>query len=199
MGEYLELDGEAPRRPAAVIEQFAKENLKRLRTGKIAGSPWMVATAREALSEVCNHLAASRIDLPELQQRFRTNSICPRRHPRSRHAAASCGRRKARSLSSESCSVDRGASLIQNVALEGCSRQTDFDEDQFVGSYPYLPHLIDLSMDIMAGLQLHPHAPIHLGGGNRTIVKQSFEMLFVGPDPAGRSARRRAGQHRQDL
>ena len=54
---------------------------------------------------------------------------------------------------------DRGASLIQNVKLERCSRRTEFDEDQFVRFYPYLPHLIDLSIDIVAGIRLHPNAP----------------------------------------
>jgi hypothetical protein len=72
---------------------------------------------------------------------------------------------------------DHGAALLQNVKLEPSSRHTDFDEDQFVRYYPYLPHLIDLSIDILAGIRLHPNAPKHLGGGNSSIVRQSFDML----------------------
>jgi hypothetical protein len=69
---------------------------------------------------------------------------------------------------------DRGASLIQNVKLEQCSRRTEFDEDQFVQLYPYLPHLIDLSIEVMAGIRLDPNAH---RGANRTIIKQCFEMI----------------------
>ena len=29
----------------------------------------------------------------------------------------------------------------------------------------------------MTGIRLQPNAPKHLGGSNRTIIKQSFEML----------------------
>jgi hypothetical protein len=72
---------------------------------------------------------------------------------------------------------DCGASLLENVKLERCSRRTEFDEDQFVRCYPYLPHLMDLSTDIMAGIRLHPNAPKHAGGDNHTLVKQAFEML----------------------
>jgi hypothetical protein len=61
---------------------------------------------------------------------------------------------------------DKGASLMQSVRLERCSRRTEFDEDQFVQFYPYLPHLLDLSIDIMAGIRL-----------NRNIVRQCWEML----------------------
>lgn len=178
MGEYLELNGQRFQDLAAVIEQFAKENLKRLRTGKIAGSSWMVATAREALSEVCNHLAASGIHLPELQQLFQNQFDLSSADIREVVACRVLRKKESQEPVLRKLFVDCGASLMQNIALEGCSRQTDFDENQFVGFYPYLPHLVELSMEIVAGLHLRPHAPIHLGGGNRTILKQSFEMLF---------------------
>lgn len=72
---------------------------------------------------------------------------------------------------------NRGASLIQNVKLQRSSRRTEFDEDQFVRFYPYLPHLIDLSVDIVAGVRLHPSALKPPSDGNRTMIEQTFEML----------------------
>ena len=117
------------------------------------------------------------IDLPKLQDRFKhqidlspagIREVATRRVLRKKESQESILRKLFR---------DRGASLIQNVKLERCSRRTEFDEDQFVRFYPYLPHLIDLSIDIVAGIRPHPNAPKHLGGGNRTIIKQSFEML----------------------
>ena len=71
---------------------------------------------------------------------------------------------------------DFGASLMQNVRLERCSRRTEFDEDRFVRFYPYLPHLIDLSIDIMAGIRIHPNARGQFAGAD-AIVKQVLEML----------------------
>jgi hypothetical protein len=178
MGEYLELNGQRFQDLAAVIEQFAKENLRRLRTGKIAGSSWMVATARESLSEVCSHLAASGIYLPELQELFQNQFALSSADIREVVARRVLRKKESQEPVLRKLFSDCGASLMQNIALEGCSRQTDFDENQFVGFYPYLPHLIELSMEVVTGLHLRPNAPIHLGGGNRTILKQSLEMLF---------------------
>ena len=71
----------------------------------------------------------------------------------------------------------KGANLLQNVKLERSSLPTEFDEDEFVRFYPYLPHLVELSIRVMTGIRLQPNAPKHLGGSNRTIIKQSFVML----------------------
>jgi hypothetical protein len=93
-------------------------------------------------------------------------------------AAARCVLRKKQSQESilREMFRDRGASLMQNVKLERCSRRTEFDEDRFVRYYPYLPHLMDLSMDIMAGIRRHPNAPKHTAA-DCSMVKQVFEML----------------------
>lgn len=72
---------------------------------------------------------------------------------------------------------DRGAALMQNASLEHCSRRTEFNEDQFVRYYPYLPYLFDFSIEVLAGIQLQPNAPKYVDSNNRTIVKQCFEML----------------------
>jgi hypothetical protein len=159
MGQYVALDGERLENLRAVVEQFGKESLERLKAGKIPGPAWIIVTAQEKLQEVYNYLAASRIDLPKLQDRFKhqidlssagIREVATRRVLRKKESQESILRKLFR---------DRGASLIQNVKLERCSRRTEFDEDQFVRFYPYLPHLIDLSIDIVAGIRLHPNAP----------------------------------------
>jgi hypothetical protein len=50
-------------------------------------------------------------------------------------------------------------------------------EQDFIQFYPYLPHFVELSIEIMSGIRLQPGAPKHLGGSNRTIIKQAHEML----------------------
>ena len=42
-----------------------------------------------------------------------------------------------------------------------------------------LKHFIDLSIDIMSGIRIQPGAPRHLGGSNRTIIKQAFDPSAV--------------------
>jgi hypothetical protein len=177
MGQYVARSAERLENLRAVVEQFGKESLKRLKAGKIPGPAWIIVTAQEKLQEVYNYLATGRIDLPKLQDRFKhqidlspedISQVATQRVLRKKKDKESILRQLFK---------DCGPNLIQNVKLEHSARRTDFSEDQFVQFYPYLPHLIDLSIHIMTGIRLQPNAPKHLGGSNRTIIKQSFEML----------------------
>ena len=67
--------------------------------------------------------------------------------------------------------------LSSACRLERTARRSDVSEADFVQFYPYLPHYIELSIDIMSGIRLQPGAPKHLGGSNRTMIKQAYEML----------------------
>jgi hypothetical protein len=175
--QYVAPGGERLETLCAVVEQFGKESLERLKAGRIPGPAWMIVTAQEKLQDVYNRLGAGRIDLPKLQDRFKhqidlssagIREVAARRVLRKKESQEPMLRKLFR---------ERGASLMRNVRLERCSRRTEFDEDQFIRFYPYLPHLVDLSIDIMAGIRLHPNAPGDVEGSNRTIVKQCFEML----------------------
>ena len=177
MGQYVALGGDRLENLRAVVEQFGKESLERLKAGRIPGPAWIIVTAQEKLQEVYNRLASGDIPQAKLQDRFKhqidlspagIREVATRRVLRKKGSQESILRKLFR---------DRGAALNQNIKLEWCSRRTEFDEDQFVQFYPYLPHLIDLSIDIAAGMGPYPNAPKHLDGGNRTIIKQSFEML----------------------
>lgn len=177
MGQYVARSGERLENLRAVVEQFGKESLSRLKARTIPGPAWMIVTAQEKLQDVYNYLATGRIDLPKLQDRFKyqidlspadIREVATRRVLRKKASNEQILRKLYQ---------DHGASLLQNIKLEKSSRRTDFDEEAFVQFYPYLPHLIDLSIDIMTGIRLQPHTPKHLGGSNRTIIKQSFEML----------------------
>jgi hypothetical protein len=178
IGQYLALDGDNLRNLLFIVEQFGKESFARLKAGKIPGPVWTIVTSQETLQEVYNCLPASPIDVPKLQDCFRhridlssagIREVATRRVLRKKENQEEVLRKLFR---------DHGASLIQNVKLERCSRCTEFDEDQFVQSYPYLPHLMDLSIDILAGMRLQPNAQKYIDSGNRTIVKQCFEMLM---------------------
>ncbi len=175
--QYIAPGGERLENLCAVVEQFGKEGLERLKAGKIPGPVWIIVAAQEKLREAGGYLAPSRMDLPKLENHFKYRIDLSPADIREAVAGRVLGKKESQEAVLRKLFRDCGASLIQNVKLELCSRRTEFDEDQFVQFYPYLPHLIDLSIDIMAGIRLRPNAPVHLGGSNRTIVKQSFEML----------------------
>jgi hypothetical protein len=177
MGQYVARSGERLENLRAVVEQFGRESQHRLKAGQIPGPAWIIVTAQEKLVEVYNYLATGRIDLPKLQDRFKHQIDLSPADIRE-VATKRVLKKKADKIGVlRGLFQSAGATLLQNVKLERSSRRTDFDEDQFIQFYPYLPHLIDLSIDIMTGIRLQPQAPKHLGGSNRTIIKQSFEML----------------------
>jgi hypothetical protein len=177
MGQYAGLSGERLECLRAIVEQFGKESLKRMRAGKIPGPAWIVVTAERNLQEVFTHLVASRFDRPKVQNCFKRQIDL---------SSAGIGEILARGVLHKKESGEPvlkelfrecGASLIRNVKLERSTRRTEFDENQFVRLYPYLPYSIDLFLDIIEGILVHPYAPKHLGAGNRTIAKHAFEML----------------------
>jgi hypothetical protein len=154
-----------------VVEQFGRESRERLKAGKIPGSAWIVVASRENLQQIHKRLAHD-----GLQDRFKLRidlssagigEVAARRVLRKKADGEAVLRALFR---------DRGASLMQNVSLERSSRRTEFDEDQFVRFYPYLPHFIDLSVAIVNGIVRHPDA-LDLDGSSRSLIKQSFEML----------------------
>ena len=161
----------------AVVKEFGRLGVERLKAGKIPGPVWIIVSAQPTLEEVCDSIAGGPINVPKPQDHFRHQvdlsdagilEVVTRRVLRKKPAEGPILRKLFR---------DHGASLIQNVKLKRSSRRTEFSEDEFVRTYPYLPHLMELSRDILAGLGRQPNAEKYIGSSNRTIVKQCFEML----------------------
>ncbi|MCX6602115.1 MAG: BREX system P-loop protein BrxC [Acidobacteria bacterium] len=177
MGQYVARGGERLENLRAVVEQFGKESLERQRLKQIPGPAWIIVTAQEKLQDVYNYLATGRIDLPKLQDRFKHQIDLSPADIRQVATQRVLRKKEAQKSVLKKLFQTSGPNLIQHVKLEFSARRTDFDEEQFVQFYPYLPHLIDLSIDIMTGIRSQANAPKHLGGSNRTIIKQSFEML----------------------
>ena len=73
------------------------------------------------------------------------------------------------------------AALIRNTKLERTSLSTDLEEAGFVQFYPFLPHLIDLSVAILDGLHARVDTTGDGAGADRAILDLCFEML-VSPE-----------------
>ena len=178
MGQYVARSGDKLENLRAVVEQFGRVSQERLRKRQIPGPAWIIVTSQEKLQEVYNYIATGRIDLPKLQDRFKYQvdlSPADIREVATKRVLAKRGDKEA---ILQDLFKNKEDLLLENCKLERTSRRTDFGKEDFVQFYPYLPHFIDLSIDIMTGIRLQPQAPKHLGGSNRTIIKQSYEMLI---------------------
>jgi hypothetical protein len=178
IGPYATLGGERVENLRAVVEEFGRESLLRLKAGKIPGPIWIVVTAQETLQEVSNHLAASRIARPKLEDHFKHHIELSADDIREVVARRVLGKKESQEPGLRKAFRDSGEALIRNIKLERCSRRSELDEPQFVQFYPYLPHLIDLTREILGSIRLHPDRPRQLGGNLPTIIRHSFDMLF---------------------
>jgi len=162
----------------ALVEEFGKEGRARLRAKQVPAPTWLVVTSQEKLDEVVNALDLRRVELARVQDRFEHRiDLAPEdiREVATRRLLSKTdeGGQQLRAL----FEAHQGR-IKQSCQLENSSIRTDLTEDAFVQFYPYLPHYIDLSIDIMSGIRLaQPGTARHLGGSNRTIIKQAHEML----------------------
>ncbi len=177
MDDHGAISGECLNDLRAVTEQFGKESATRVKAGAIPGPVWIIVALQRTINNVYSYLPSHRCDLPKLRKCFPhqidlsqagIRELAARRVLRKR----SCPEPGLRTLFRENRST-----LMKSIRLERCSRGTEFSEDEFVLLYPYVPHLIDLAIDIAAGVRLHPHLPKHVANGNLSILKQCSEMV----------------------
>lgn len=177
VGSYVARSAEKIENLRAVVELFGTESKNRVQAGKTVAPVWVIVTSQEKLDEVVAAIDDKRVELARLQDRFRIRidmapadirevatkrvlSKTPAAEPllRGRYEAAA-------------------AQLKTHTKLERTARKWEVAREEFVQFYPYLPHFVDLSIDIVSGIRLQPGASRHIGGSNRTIIKQTYEML----------------------
>lgn len=177
VGQYVARSVDRIEDLRAVVEQFGKVGKNRLKARQATAPIWIAVTSQEKLEEVVAALDSKKVQLAKLQDRFKFRvDLAPAdiREVASRRVLAKKDEAEPwlRSLF-ESCQ----GQLNLACRLERTSRKSEVNESDFVLCYPYLPHFIDISIDIMSGIRLQPGADRHLGGSNRTIIKQAHEML----------------------
>jgi len=177
VGQYVARSADKIEDLRAVIEQFGRVGKNLLKEKKIAAPAWVMVTSQEKLDEVVAALDSKRVELAKLQDRFKYHiDLAPAdiREVATRRVLAKTD--EAVPLLRKLFNESQGQ---LNVAcrLERTTRKSEISQDDFVQFYPYLPHFVELSIDIMSGIRLQPGAYKHLGGSNRTIIKQTYEML----------------------
>jgi len=177
VGQYVARSAEKIEDLRAVVEQFGKYGKNLLKAKKIVAPVWVIVTSQEKLDEVVSALDSKKVELAKMQDRFNHRiDFAPNEI---REVATK------RVLSKKNSAIPLLTKLFQqsqgqlnaSCHLTRTSRKSDITEQEFIHFYPYLPHFIELSIDIMSGIRLQPGAPRHLGGSNRTIIKQTYEML----------------------
>jgi len=177
VGQYVARSADKIEDLRAVVEQFGRVGKNLLKAKKIVAPAWVMVTSQEKLDEVVAALDSKRVELAKLQDRFKYHiDLAPAdiREVATRRVLAKT--EEAVPLLVKLFNDSQGQ---LNVAchLERTTRKSDISQDDFVQFYPYLPHFVELSIDIMSGIRLQPGAYKHLGGSNRTIIKQTYEML----------------------
>ena len=177
VGQYVARSAEKIENLRAVVEHFGQESKNRVLAGKAVAPVWVIVTSQEKLDEVVAAIDDKRVELAKLQDRFAILiDMAPAdiREVATRRVLAK--KPEAESLLHEKF-AEAAPVLKTHTRLEHTTRPFDVTPDQFVQFYPYLPHFIGISIDIVSGIRLQPGAPRHIGGSNRTIIKQTYEML----------------------
>lgn len=177
VGQYVSRSVEKMLDLQAVVQAFGKEGKNRVRGKKAIAPTWIIVTSQEKLDEVVNLLDSSRIEMARLKDRF---PISIDLEPTD---ISEITQKRVLQKTPEA-EIELGELFNQHQGrlntfckLHGTSLNTTVTQKNFISFYPYLPHYVDLSIDIMSGIRLQPGAQRHIGGSNRTIIKQAQQML----------------------
>ena len=177
VGQYVARSADKILDLQAVVREFGPVSKNKVKTREAIAPVWIIVTSQEKLDEVVAAIDSKRVELAKLQDSFKYHiDLAPAdiREVATRRVLAK--KAEAVPVLNERFAKCQGQ-LNTLCRLERTSRKSDVNEADFVKFYPYLPHYVELSIDIMSGIRLQPGAPKHLGGSNRTIIKQAYEML----------------------
>ncbi len=161
-----------------VVHAFGREGKNRVQQKKAVAPFWIVVTSQEKLNEVVDALDSRKIELARLMDRFRVTIDLKQTDISEITGKRILEKNKEAQTLLESLYNSNEGRLKTFCTLERTSRDVSINKDKFIELYPYLPYQIDLSIDIVSGLRLKRGAHRHIGGSNRTIIKQAQEMLI---------------------
>jgi hypothetical protein len=161
-----------------IIQALGVESKNRVEHKQAVSPCWIAVTSQEKLDEVVNALDSKKIELARLQDRFRL-TVDLKQSDIAEITAKRVLEKTREAVDALSKLFDDNEGRIKQLGqLERTSRDTTITRDTFVRLYPYLPYEIDLCVDIVAGLRLRRGAHRHVGGSNRTIIKQAQELMI---------------------
>ena len=178
VGQYVARSGDKILDLQGVVREFGAAGRNKAVRGEFPAPVWLIVTAQEKLSEVVDAIGDKRVELAKLQDSF-PHKVDLGPQDIQEVAARRVLLKKPEAIPFLKDLFERHRGKLNSaVALEQSGRFRPVDMEEFVDTYPYLPHHIGLSIDIMSALRLQSGGLRHLGGSNRTIIKQAHEMLI---------------------
>lgn len=178
VGQYVSRSVDKMLDLMGVVQAFGVEGRNRTEAKQIVSPAWIAVTSQEKLDEVVTALDSKKIELARLLDRFRVTVDLKQ----SDIAAVTSERvlkKKSEATQLLSKLFTEGADRIKGcTTLERTSRNIAIEAENFCALYPYVPYQVDLSIDIVAGLRLKRGAQRHVGGSNRTIIKQAQQLMI---------------------
>lgn len=176
VGQYVAQSEEKMLDLQGVVQAIGKESYNRVQQGKAVAPVWIIVTSQEKLNEVVSALDSRKIQLAKIQDRFLPIDL------KQSDITEVTGRRvldKKQEAGELLCGLYKKheGRLKSLCKLERTSRDCTLAEEDFIRLYPYIPYQIELCIDIVAGLRLKRGAQRHIGGSNRTIIKQAQQMM----------------------
>lgn len=178
VGQYVSRSVQKMLDLQGVIQAFGRESKNRFRAKTIVAPCWIVVTAQEKLNEVVDAMGDKQIELARLQDRFPIPIDLKQSDIQEVTEKRVLEKRPEVTALLRDLFNNNEGHLKTYCKLERTSRDMIISEKDFVNLYPYLPYQIELSIDIVAGLRLKRGAQKHIGGSNRTIIKQAQQMLI---------------------
>jgi hypothetical protein len=178
VGQYVARSADKILDLQGIVREFGHYGRNMVIKQKAVAPVWIIVTSQEKLDEVVAAIDSKRVELAKLQDSFKYHvDLAPAdiREVASKRVLtkSDAGEAELRRLYAKA-----QGQLNTFCKLERTTRRSEVTEDEFVQFYPYPPHYIELSIDIVSGIRLQRQdAPKHIGGSNRTIIKQAYEML----------------------
>lgn len=178
VGQYVSRSVDKMLDLQAIVQALGVESKNRVEHKKAVSPCWLAVTSQEKLDEVVNALDSKKIELARLQDRFRLTVDLKQSEIAEITAKRVLEKTPEAERALGQLYDDNEGRIKEFGRLERTSRNATITRDAFIRLYPYIPYEIDLSVDIVAGLRLRRGAHRHVGGSNRTIIKQAQELMI---------------------
>jgi hypothetical protein len=177
VGQYVARSKDKIEDLRALVEEMGRAGMEQVKARNAVGPAWLVVTSQERLEEVVAEIDSKKIELAKLQDRFKLRVDLAPTDIKEVATRRVLGKKSdAVPLILKRYQENQGQ-LNQATRMERTFYYKEIGEEDFLQCYPYLPHFIDISIDIMSGLRSQSGALRHYGGSNRTIIKQAYELL----------------------
>jgi hypothetical protein len=161
-----------------IVQALGVEGRNRTERHESVSPFWLVVTSQEKLNEVVTALDSKKIELARLMDRFRITVDLKQADIAEVTAKRVLAKKPAAAEALGQMFDEHSGRIRGCCSLERSARNLDIDRSSFTRLYPYLPYQVDLCIDIVSGLRLKRGAHRHVGGSNRTIIKQAQEMMI---------------------